>query len=263
MNAMRSPFPGVDPYLEPHWLDVHTALIAGARDSLNQTLPDDLIASAEERIAVESEEGQEHRFGPHVKVFEAPDAPATSAPQPSTAVATTYRRLAQVEPITERYLKVLDAGTGTLITVIEFISPANKSGPGIWAFRSKRAELLAAGVNFVEIDLVRGGDWRTLLKPHSCPARGVSPCRYTVPLPADPGAVYLQPIWLADRLPDVPIPLRSTDEQVKLALQPLLDNAYMNGRYSRRLDYHTPLDPPLSPQEAAWADDLLRAAGKR
>jgi hypothetical protein len=25
--GMNSPFPGMDPYLEPHWLDVHARLV--------------------------------------------------------------------------------------------------------------------------------------------------------------------------------------------------------------------------------------------
>jgi hypothetical protein len=31
----------MDPYLEPHWLDVHASLAIGSRDSLNEQLPDD------------------------------------------------------------------------------------------------------------------------------------------------------------------------------------------------------------------------------
>src|SRR5207302_3594168 len=68
-DCMPSPFPGMDPYLEPHWLDVHTSLVSGARDALNQRLPDDLIASAEERVAVEGEEA-DRLWGPDVQVFE-------------------------------------------------------------------------------------------------------------------------------------------------------------------------------------------------
>jgi len=69
---MKSPFPGMDPYLEPHWPDVQTSVVAGARDSLNERLPDDLVASAEERIAIESEGDEEDVFEPDVRVFESP-----------------------------------------------------------------------------------------------------------------------------------------------------------------------------------------------
>ncbi len=41
---MKSPFPGMDPYLEPHWPGLHTQLVALASAELNRLLPDDLVA---------------------------------------------------------------------------------------------------------------------------------------------------------------------------------------------------------------------------
>lgn len=152
---MPSPFPGMDPYLEPHWLDVHTSLVSGARDALNALLPDDLIASAEERVAVESDSGGDRVFARDVRVFEAPGAGATTVEAPAAAaVGMPYRLLAHVEPITERCIRIVEARTERLITVIEFVSPMAKQRDGLHAFRSKRAALLASGVSFVEIDLV-------------------------------------------------------------------------------------------------------------
>src|SRR2546430_8647848 len=49
---MKSPFPGMDPYLERHWLDVHASLVAYAADQLNRVLPEELVATKEERVAV-------------------------------------------------------------------------------------------------------------------------------------------------------------------------------------------------------------------
>ena len=43
---MPSPFPGMDPYLERNWLDVHSALIAETRRALNWSLPKGLVARA-------------------------------------------------------------------------------------------------------------------------------------------------------------------------------------------------------------------------
>jgi hypothetical protein len=124
---MKSPFPGMDPYLEPHWLDVHTKLVAYTADALNEKLPDDLIASTEERVAVESESGEEHIFGPDVRVFEAPaDEPHMVDQPPGGAVAAPFRLIAQVEPIIERFIRIIEARTERLITVIDFVSPTNK-----------------------------------------------------------------------------------------------------------------------------------------
>jgi hypothetical protein len=253
----------MDPYLEPHWLDVHTSLVSGARDALNGELPDDLIASAEERIAVEGNQ-EDHLLAPDVRIFEPPvDSPVViEESAEGGAISMPYRLIAQIEPVIERFIKIIDAGDERLVSVIEFVSPTNKRGQGLVAFRSKRDELIDSGVNFVEIDLVRAGDWQALLRPHITRKRA-SIYRATVRVPRDPGAVYLQPIRLQDKLPDIHIPLRRDDPKLMLALQPLLDSAYDNGRYRRRLDYRRDLVPPLEADDAAWADQLLRAAQRR
>ena len=36
---MKSPFPGMDPYLEEHWGDVHTTIAIDAREQLASTRP--------------------------------------------------------------------------------------------------------------------------------------------------------------------------------------------------------------------------------
>lgn len=251
----------MDPYLEPHWLDVHTHLNAYASDALNQVLPEDLVASTEERVAVESDEGVSRLLGPDVRVFE---PQAGSVIEEESGVATApLRLLAQDEPITERYIRIIDAGAERLITVIEFLSPTNKHGEGLIVFRAKRAELLASGVNFVEIDVVRAGDWLALLRPHRCPKRAMTPYRATVRIPSDPAAVYYHPISLRSPLPAIPIPLRVGDPEVKLDLQDLINQIYSNGRYARRLDYAAPPPVPLEAPDVEWTDHLLRSAGRR
>ena len=261
--AMASPFPGMDPYLEPHWLDVHTSLVTGARDSLNEQLPEDLIASAEERVAVESLEGGERLLGPDVRIFEPPAAMPAAEESPPIRIDAPDRLLAQVEPMTERFVRIIEAGTERVVTVIEFVGPTNRRGEGLHAFRSKRAELLVSGVSFVEIDLGRSGDWQALLRPHRSPPAALTPYQAAIGIPGDPGAVYLHPIGLRDRLPAISIPLRRGDPRVTLDLQALLDRAYSSGRYHCRLDYSKPCEPPLEAADASWADALLRGAGKR
>jgi hypothetical protein len=58
-------------------------------------------------------------------------------------------------------------------------------------------------------------------------------------------------------LPDVRLPLRVGDHPVMLPLQSLLTAAYDSGRYQQSLDYTRPPDPPLDPDDAAWAAALL------
>jgi hypothetical protein len=51
---MNSPFPGMDPYLEQYWREVHVRLIAYAGDSLQERLPAGLRARIEERVFLET-----------------------------------------------------------------------------------------------------------------------------------------------------------------------------------------------------------------
>ena len=251
----------MDPYLEPHWLDVHTSLVAETRRDLNKTLPKGLVARVEERVAVESSEDTFRRVGPDVRVF-APEASGEIASEGGTAIEAPFKLVLELDPIIERYIRILD-DAGHLVTVIEFISPTNKRQPGLDDYREKRAALVAGGVHVVEVDLVREGNWRALMRPNSCAKEAVSLYRVTIRMGMPRKDGYLFPIQLREPLPVVPIPLRPSDRPVRLALQPLLAHVFKDGRYDETIDYTSPLDPPLEPEDAAWADQLLRKAAKR
>src|SRR5687768_3913789 len=51
---MRSPFPGMDPYLEGRWPDVHVTLIGFIKEALQPLLPTGLRARSEERVLLET-----------------------------------------------------------------------------------------------------------------------------------------------------------------------------------------------------------------
>jgi hypothetical protein len=58
-------------------------------------------------------------------------------------------------------------------------------------------------------------------------------------------------------LPAIRVPLRPTDADVVADLQPLIDQCHERGRY-HLLNYRLDLDPPLSSEEAAWMNGVLR-----
>jgi hypothetical protein len=251
----------MDPYLEPHWLDVHTKLVTYAADELNRVLPETLVARTEERVAVESDWEGGRAIGPDVRVF----SPASSDPATPAAagigVDAPFKLVVELDPVIERFIRILDE-SGRLVTVIEFISPTNKWGQGLEAYHEKRGDLLSAGVNLVEVDLVRRGDWRALMRPHVCPLDAFATYRTTIRLP--PGrAAYLFPMPLRDRLPDIPVPLRAEDPRILLPLKLLVDDVYRNGRYGLTLDYRRACEPPLEGEEARLAEEILKGAGKR
>ena len=247
----------MDPYLERHWLDVHSRLVTLASDALNLTLPAELVARVEERVVVDSVEYVRPRA-----IFRAA-ASEQAAIDGDIAVAEPIVLELEAEQHPETYVTILDVDGGRLIAVIEFLSPSNKvSGEARDEYRKKRDELVKADVNFIEIDLVRQGAWRELLRPWIAPAEIQTAYRVITRRIHPKRQVELYPVSLRRRLPTIWVPLRQHDPDALLDLQALHDHANRNGRYDRT-DYTQPCTPPLEREDAAWADEVLRKAGAR
>jgi hypothetical protein len=262
---MPSPFPGMDPYLERFWRDVHSSLITYARDSIQDRLPTDLIARIEERVFVETPDGPGRSMHPDVRVVERPGRAAPGAALDGVAVAEPEVVFVSDEPVTETFVEIREAGSGRrVITSIEFQSPTNKlPGPGQDLYLQKEKDLRRANVSLVEVDLIRTGRRLLAGSPYSipdpqrtayvaCGRRGWEPFRLEV---------YRMSI--RERLVAIRIPLRQTDPDVPLDLQTLVDQAYLHGRYELGFNYRQPPDPPLAPDDSAWMNELLRARGLR
>lgn len=262
---MPSPFPGMDPYLEAHWGDVHQRLIIYSADHIQRHLPADLRARVEERVFVETPEGGGRSVYPDVRVVERPHAtPVVAAATGTLAVAEPLLVELPSEQVTESYLEIREIGSGNrVVTVIEFVSAANKRiGPGRKLYLQKQQELRAGDVNSVEIDLLRGGDYVLSIPKGSMPPEYRTPYRICVWREKRPTAWEVYRVPLRERLPTIRIPLRPTDVDVPLDLQSLVEQCYTNGGYDD-LDYRADSDPPLSPDDARWADELLRSQGLR
>lgn len=257
--ALKSPFPGMDPYLEQKWPAVHARLIVYASNQLNSQLPDDLEATIEEDLAVRVDDEFVRSVRPDVHVVEAsePDTPSNAA-----GVAVAQALIVKLPPRPERHVAIVD-GAGRVITAIEFLSPWNKLGhKGRERYTRKKLDYLAAGINLVEVDLVRQGSYVLAAPDEGIPEDARTPyliCVYRNQVP-DEVAVYRAP--LRERLPIIPVPLRSGEPDVVLQLQLLIDICYRDGRHYRT-DYQRDPAPALSPNDAAWADKLLREQGRR
>jgi hypothetical protein len=85
----KSPFPGMDPYLERHSGDFHHSLIQYGRDQLQEKLPEPLRARVQERVYVEADEGWSGSFFPDIRIVERRDREATGVEERigGTAVA--------------------------------------------------------------------------------------------------------------------------------------------------------------------------------
>jgi hypothetical protein len=262
---MPSPFPGMDPYLEhpAGWMGFHNALVVEMMAALNQQLMPAYYADSEERVYI-STEGDPGRKAivPDIKVIrtgkKAKPVGAAAARKSSAGVAVCepidVTTLIDVE-IHEPYLTVIHRESGRVVTVIEVVSPANKvaGATGRESYLGKRTAAQQAGINWVEIDLLRDGVplfFRDVYPPSD----------YYVFMSKLTGRSrsLLWPIRIQERLPEILIPLGGNDPDAKLDLQPLLDTVYDRGPYSVKLKYKADPPPPLPPELAKWADALLR-----
>ncbi len=261
--VMRNPFPGMDPWLELSWRDVHASLIIYSRDQLQRQLPAPLVARAEESVSVDIDEEFIGRLRPDVAVTERTWGAGTAGVAVLEApVAVAEPLLLRVpEPEVDRRVEIIDPSSGgRVVTAIEVLSPSNKlSGAARVAYKSKQRDFLAAGVNLAEIDLVRKGQWVFSVDETALPECHRTPYMACVFRATQPGLRAIYRLPLREPLPRLAIPLRPQDRDVVLDLQAVVNEAYEKGRYDRT-NYSRPLDPPLSPDEAAWTVEVLTQA---
>lgn len=261
---MASPFPGMDPYLEEFWGDVHTRLVLYTGDQLQDVLPRDLRARVQERVFVDAPSTGERDIYPDVRIVERGRGSKAAPVVERSAAQPLILRLDQ-EPITEPFIEIIDIGSGRrVVTAIEVLSLANKRpGAGREAYLKKQTEVLEAHVSLVEIDFLRAGQWTLAADPRRIPQSHRTPYRVLVRRGWQPSLGELYAVTLRQRLPPVNIPLRETDKDAVLDLQVVLEQAYHRGGYQDDLDYEGNPEPPLEEADSAWADALLRERGLR
>jgi hypothetical protein len=263
---MRSPFPGMDPYLEQFWGDVHHTMITFSRGALQKHLPGDLRARVDERVFVELVMGQPRNIIPDVRVVERGRREGSGL-RASNGIALAEPlvvHLDQDEPVHQGYIEIIDIKSGgRVVTVIEILSPSNKlAGPGRDLYLKKQEELRAGGVSLVEINLNRTGSHVLTAPLDRIPEGHRTPYAACVRRGWKPQEIDYYAIPLRERLPAIAIPLRQEDREVPLDLQAVLDQCYEDAAYDD-IDYREEPDPPLKPDDARWADELLREKGLR
>jgi len=254
----------MDPYLERHWGDVHTRLVTYASDQLQKLLPKDLRARVEERVVV-SQWDRPRSVYPDVRIIET-ERISRRRGNGGASVAIAEPLVIELadEHETQRFIEIREVSSDSrLVTVLEVLSPTNKKpGDGQEQYLRKQQELRQAGVNLVEIDLLRGGDWVVALPLQALEPDVRTPYRVVVRRGWRRLQAEYYPIALSDRLPAIKVPLRPTDSDVPLDLQALLEQCYENGGYDD-IDYARAPEPPLPAAATRWAAQLLRRAGRR
>jgi hypothetical protein len=267
-TLMRSPFPGIDPYIEDRglWCDFHHNLISEIKYALAQAAPERYLVRARERsyvVLVEEDGKTSHPSVPDVSVTTG-RRKKTSRKKTGTAVAgpvlgaePVLMRAFIEEEHREAFVEIDEATPEQrLVTCIEVLSPSNKrpNSPGWDVYLRKRQSLLLGDANLVEIDLLRGGRRMPMLDPWPD-----SPCTILVARAKKHALCRVWPVYFRIPVPSVPIPLTKPDPDILLDLQPMIDAIYRRSRYERSIDYSKPPDQPLDAADAMWLENQLRA----
>jgi hypothetical protein len=263
---MPSPFPGMDPWLESpeQWHNVHRILISLITAELNQILPEGFAATIDEQVYLLL---PEDRYLPDVAVVRTPNFatfPIRQTTNTSGSVATITPSVEvqsrEAEEIQIPYIKVvMTHGRRDVVTVIEVLSPINKTGRSRDDYQKKQRDLLDSEAHFLEIDLLRGGLHTVAVEESSLLATYESEWDYIVCLHRAGQGEHFScwPFTVRESLPTVPVPLSKTHTDVPLALQMLLEKCYDDGPFRRTVDYNSQPTPRLKRSDAAWVQDLL------
>jgi hypothetical protein len=256
---MPSPFPGMDPYLEisGDWRDFHARFLNFCADALADQLPDNYVARIEEEFQIlEWPEETVQRRLPDVAISQT--RPSRRAHSGATAVPTLEPELIPlvttvVEDVKERWIEIRRRPDWAPVTIIELLSPTNKSGQGHTDYLYKRVSLIARPIHLVELDLLIAG--RRL--PMKRPLRGMYHALVSRTENRPMAEVFS---WLIrDSLPTIPVPLMAPDSDIALDLSKVFKTVYRRGQYQRSIDYHAPLQLPLSAKDRGWAQKQAQA----
>jgi hypothetical protein len=247
-TSSKSPFPGVDPYVESpaFWKDFHGRIINSLSEVLLETLPDNYFALIEEDVLLlEPDLDRDKQITPDVLV--GTDPLLAGSPNSALAVAeiepVTLNNVEFVDLPTQRYIEIVRLPDRKVVTVIEVLSATNKSD-GRGAYLDKRQRLLRQPVNLVEIDLLHAGRRIALTKP-------LPPNHYyaLVSRSAERPKCSVYGWSVRQKCPKIPVPLLPSDGDALADLGKAFEWSYVRGRYDRLIRYDDNPPPPRFPAE--------------
>jgi hypothetical protein len=259
---MRPQFPGMDPWLEhPNfWPDAHHSLITAIRDSLTPILTPRYFVRVQSRVMLVTGLDVDLLYRPAVSI----QALELGSPARRPGVAVIERP--DVEPVSaavavedwieEAYLEIRELPGQKLVTTIEVLSPWNKkTAEARQEYLTKRINLFRAGVSLIEIDLLRGGEPMPL---ESAPPQ--SDYRILICRRGGTSRADLYSFDWRTPIPRIPIPLLPDETEPKLDLNAGLLALIDRAHYELVIDYSQLPSPPLRPDDAAWATDMIAQA---
>jgi hypothetical protein len=258
---MPGPFPGMDPYLEHPalWPDVHNRLIAELGNTLGPLLRPRYYVRLEERTYLAELEGLVFVGRPDLTVEGRARLAHSRPATPRSASGALLVEVPVVDRVRETFLEVRAVESGDVITVLEALSPGNKApGRGRALYEDKRQAVLGTRTSLVEIDLLRGGEPMRL-------ATEAPDLDYRILVSRGDRrpVAELYVFSVRDPIPVFALPLRRGDEEPRVDIGAVLSVLYDRAAYDLSIDYRKEPVPPLAGEAAAWADTLLRQAGRR
>jgi hypothetical protein len=222
---MPCPFPGMDPYLEGEaiWPAFHHQLVMCLYQILLPGLVDRYRARVLQRHYVTEQ-----------------------------ALFTSVLR----QEHHEDYVEIRQRGDGRLVTLLEVVSPCNKTTlAGRTAYLDKRREGRDACGSLVEIDLVLQGQPTLDYSRDGLPDWDFA---VTVTRSTQPERYEIYTSTLQKRLPRFRLPLAADDRDTVLDLQTAFTRCFEQGGFASRIDYRR--DPPtrIDDDDRKWLDELLK-----
>jgi hypothetical protein len=252
---MHPPFPGMDPYLEHPalWPDVHNSLIAAIRDTIAPLVAPRYYVGLERRTYQLKPDDMALIGIADVAVI-TPRAPEARGPLAPAGVAVLEVEVPMIDEVGENFLEVHEVSSGTLVTILELLSPVNKlHGKGRQDYEQERDRVFGSRTNLVEVDLLRAGEPMPVMR-----RRVRSDYRILTSRGAQRPRAQLYAFGLREPIPGFPLPLLPGDDEPPVDLGAILHALYDRVRFDLRLDYARPPVPPLSDEDAAWVGETLR-----
>ncbi len=222
---MVSPFPGMDPFLEDEklWPGFHHQLVS----CLYQILLPGLIDRYRARV------GQRHY--------------ATEQ-----ALFTSVVR----EEHVEEYIEIRQRSDGRVVTLVDVVSPTNKTTPaGRQAYLKKRNECKAGGTSLVEIDLVLQGQPMLDYSREGLPEWDYA---VTVTRSTQPERYEIYTATLQKKLPRFRLPLAPDDRDTVLDLNAAFTRCYDQGNFAAKIDYQREPPTRVTDEHRKWLAELLK-----
>lgn len=255
---MKSPFPGMDPYLEGYlWPDVHNRLAAVISELLAPQIAPKYVARLE--LYTVDDSSPETEVGimyPDVEILKRNNL--LKEPEVAYGSRFTVTEPTVIIPdnkairINIPVIEIRDVAKNRLITAIEILSPVNKRKPGLEAYQEKRMDLHRSGVHLLEIDLLRRGT-----RPFVHPSLPQSD--YLVMLMrAGTRRTEAWAFGVSEELPVLPVPLVEPDPDVRLDLKQALDLIYERSLYQLSIDYQKDPPPPeFEAETSEWMRSII------